>query len=151
MLNKQISGIIFILIVTFLMACDIATPINNPPYVVTKPICEISERSGYFTYAGTVFKFMNTSGKTVNSITVTFMLFDARTRVNPFIGSNIFEITILGIISPLENKEILISLDQYIFVAPDEPYLIDFFFISEIRYTDGSIWQDRNGIYKIRG
>jgi len=150
MRNKFLVSFINFLILINFTGCE--KLIENlvweaPPYVITKPVCEISERTYVFTYAGLSFKFLNGSGKTVNRITVSFMLFDAKTLTNPFIGSNIFEISKLDLILPDENREILISLDGYIYTAPTEPYLIDYFYISEISYTDGSVWQDKFGIY----
>jgi len=150
---KQISGAIGFIIFVFLMACDDgnkATVVTKPPYTITKPMCEIIERPGYFNYAGIVFNFLNTSDKIVDEVKVSFMLFEANSDENPFIGSNIFEITMLTIVAPKENKEIIISLDQYITIAPSEPYLIDFFYISEIHYKDGSTWQDKHGIYGVK-
>jgi len=127
-----------------------ATPSDVPPYVITRPVFEISARSGYFTYAGIVFNFLNTSDGNVDSITVSFMLFDEGTQASPFIGNNKFEITKMDLVLPDQNREIIISLDRFIYVAPTEPYLIDFFYVSEIHYTDDSIWQDKYGKYRVR-
>lgn len=146
---KQMNKTLFLLATAFLVSCDTLATSENPPYVITKPVCEISERSGFFTYAGIVFKFLNTSEKDVTGITVSFMVFDAETQDSPFIGSNIFKIKKLDTVGVNENKEIIISLDKYIYVAPSEPYIIDFFYIAEIQYADGSSWQDSNGIYKV--
>jgi hypothetical protein len=122
---------------------------SNPPYIITKPVCEISERPGVFTHAGISFYFLNTSNQDIAGITVSFMVFDAETQESPFIGSNIFKIKKLDTIQVNENKEIVISLDKYIYIAPSEPYLIDFFYIAEIQYADGSTWQDPHGIYRM--
>jgi hypothetical protein len=121
-----------------------------PPYVITKPVFEITERTGYFHYAGLVFNFKNTAAKQADKITVSFTLFDPVTQRSPFIGSNMFKITRLIEVLSGENKEIIISLDQYIYIAPDEPYLIDSFYIAAIHYTDGSNWEDTNGLYRVQ-
>jgi len=121
-----------------------------PPFVITKPVVEIYERINSFKYAGIVFKFLNNSERYVEKITVCFMLFDIKTQTSPFIGTNKFEIAKYDFLAPGENKEISISLDQYIYTAPPEPYLIDFFYISEISYIDGSVWQDTYGKYRVR-
>jgi len=155
---KQISFILMLVITLFFPACEgiikdgglIYGSQESPPYVITKPVSEINGRPGYFYYAGVVFKFLNTAPKNVDWITVSFMLFDAKTQASPFIGTNKFEITKLGLVTVNENKEIIISLDQYIHVAPTEPYLIDFFYISEIHYVDDSTWQDKDGLYRVR-
>jgi hypothetical protein len=160
MKNNLINGTVF-LIALALQACQgtagdsggimPASPLDSPPYVITKPVFEISGRPGYFNYAAVVFKFLNTSPKDVDHMTVSFTLFDPKTQGSPFIGSNIFDITKLDYVLPGQNKEMIISLDKYIYVAPAEPYLIDFFYISEIVYTDGSSWQDKYGKYRVEG
>jgi len=144
----------------FFIACDDlslvisdwppATPQGMPPFVITKPVMEIGERPNHYTYAGLAFKFLNNSGEHIDRITVSFMLFDAKTQGSPFIGNNKFEITKLDMVLPGENREIFISLDHYIYTAPTEPYLIDFFYVSEIHYLNGSTWEDKQGKYRVR-
>jgi len=123
---------------------------ESPPFTITELESKLADTLLDFTFAGISYSFLNKSEKDVSSITTSFMLFDAKTQSNPFIGSNIFEIKTLISISPRENMEIGISLDIFIYIAPSEPYLIDHFYISEIEYADGSIWRDKNGIYRIK-
>ena len=127
------------------------TPAEIPPFVITKPVFETIERTNHFKYAGIVFKFLNMTDKYIDKITVSFMLFDPKTQSSPFITTNKFEISKWDFVFPNENKEIIISFDKYIHIAPTEPYLIDFFYISEIHYLDGAVWQDKNGKYRVRG
>jgi hypothetical protein len=127
-----------------------ATPSEIPPFIITRPAVEITGRMNHFTYAGIVFSFLNNHRECVDKITLSFMLFDTKTQVTPFIGTNKFEITKWDFVSPGENKEILVSLDPYIYNAPTEPYQIDFFYISEIHYIDDSVWQDTFGKYRVR-
>ena len=127
-----------------------ATPQDMPPFVITIPVMEISERPYQYTYAGLAFKLLNNSGEHIDRIIVSFMLFDTKTQGSPFIGNNRFEITKWDMIYPGENREIFISLDQYIYTAPTEPYLIDFFYISEIHYTNGESWEDKKGKFRVR-
>ena len=160
MRNSTIKGFAIALITVLLMACEGVVgivadipptePTDLPPFVITKPVFEIYERPYYFKYAGVVFKFLNKADKIVEKVTVSFLLFDPRTNDSPFIGSNKFEITKHDIVLPTENKEIIISLDPFIYIAPSEPYLIDFFYIYAVHYTDGSIWQDQYGKYRVR-
>jgi hypothetical protein len=79
------------------------------------------------------------------------MVFDAETSKNPLIGSNIITASFSGNIPSGVKKDLIISLDPYIYVAPEKPYLVDFFYVSRIAYTDGTVWEDRNGIYYTRG
>jgi hypothetical protein len=134
------------------IACDGLSPATAelPPFVITKPVMEITERVNQYYYAGIAFKFLNNSDGHVDRITVSFMLFDAKTQGSPFIGNNRFEITKYDMVFPGENKEVFISLDRYIYTAPSEPYLIDFFYVSEIHYTNGSTWEDKQGKYRVR-
>ena len=127
-----------------------ATPSEIPPFVITRPQMEITERPFYFNYAGMVFNFLNQAEKTVDNITVSFLLFDPKTLESPFIGSNGFKITRWDLILPEENREIIISLDRFLVVAPAEPYLVDFFYIYEIHYVDGSVWRDEYGKFRVR-
>lgn len=160
-MKKTYIGIIIILMIPiFIMACDDVSGViidmppspsdESPPFVITRPVFEIIERPYYFNYAGIVFKFLNQDKEAVEKITVSFMLFDERTQDKPFFGSNQFEISRTDLVFPEENKEIIISLDKFIHIAPTEPYLIDSFYVSKIHYINGSVWQDKYGKYKVR-
>ena len=156
----KIKPVLLLLAVTIFMACESptwiiadmspTTPSEIPPFVLSKPVVEINERINCFQYAGIVFKLLNTGEEHIEKITICFMLFDAKSQVSPFIGSNKFEITKYDFLAPGENKEIGLSLDRHIYIAPTEPYLIDFFYIAEIHYIDGTIWQDTYGKYRMR-
>jgi len=158
--TRRTKGIFVLIIAVLLASCDgaaniiadwsPAAPGETPPFVITRPVFEITERPNYFNYAGLVFNFLNTAQENVDSITVSFMLFDAGTQESPFIGSNKFEITKFDLVLPNENKKVIISLDRFIYIAPAEPYLIDFFYVSKIHYTNGSTWQDKYGKYRGR-
>ena len=145
-MKTQLRKLTVIILAAIFWNCSMIAE-GPPPYTITKPVFETSQRSYVFTYAGLSFYLMNNTQKTINSIKVSFMLFDSKTKSSPFIGSNIFEITVNDTIHPDENREILISLDKYVHTAPAEPYLIDYFHISQINYSDGSIWRDKYGTY----
>ena len=158
---KKRSDIVLALIAASLfLACDAPvwiiadvppkTSSEMPPFVITRPVMEISERPSYFKYAGLVFNFLNHAEKAVDNITVSFMLFDSKTLENPFISSNKFNITKWDLVFPDENMEIILSLDRFVIIAPREPYLIDYFYIYEIHYVDDSVWRDEYGKYRVR-
>jgi hypothetical protein len=145
MKNKEyVSLLWFVVLDVLVMSC--ARP-SSPPYVVTRPVFVTGERSGYYHYAGIEFFLLNSSGTAISETTVSFALFDAQTGENPLAGSNKFSLTILEVIDPDEKKEIIIPLDDYIYIAPARPYTIDFFYISKIVYADGSLWTDTWGTY----
>jgi len=148
MIKSKIMQTIILIIVFMIFSCiDLNT--NLPPFIITTPVCSVSNSSNNLIYADISFAFFNKSGKNIESITVSFMLFDFKTEKNPFIGSNLFELTKIITILPNESKDIILSLDKFITIVPLEPYLIDFFYVLKIKYTDGSIWQDRFGLYVI--
>ena len=144
-LSKKLLG--FVLVV--LLSSCVNSFLENAPFIISKPICVLEGSYFEYTYAGIQFDFLNKSNKSISSITVSFLLYDAKTQTNPFMGSNVFEITKLTFISPDENKEIILSLDKFIYIAPSEPYLIDHFYIKKIEYTDGSTWEDKHGVFSI--
>jgi len=155
------SGIIILALVALFVSCDVmagivmdlppSSPGELPPFVITKPVVEIIGRSFHFRYAAVTFDFLNQAPEIVDRVIVSFMLYNPRTLENPFLGSNKFEITRREIVLPNEAKEIIISLDGFIHIAPTEPYLIDYFYIYEIHYVDGSVWQDKYGKFRVRG
>jgi hypothetical protein len=159
---KKRQGKVALLVMALfaLLACDEltwiiadmppATPSEIPPFVITKPRMQVNERPFYFNYAGMVFNFLNQAEKTVEAIVVSFVLFDPETMESPFFTSNKSQITRWDTVFPGENKEIIISLDQFISVAPSNPYLVDLFYIYEIQYVDGSVWSDDHGKHRVR-
>ena|GEM_PF-2350674 len=157
---KKISFTMQILLISVLISCtelngiivDLppSTPDEIPPFVITRPVFEISERPFHFNYSGVVFNLFNTGPEVIDTITVSFRVFDQRTQSSPFLGTNKFEITKLELIHPNESKEIIISLDRFIYIAPTEPYIIDFFYVSRIDYVDGKVWEDKYGKFRVR-
>ena len=148
----RILKAIVLIAATLFIACDGLSPVTSelPPFVITKPAMEITERTNQYYYAGIAFRFLNNSDAYIDMITVSFMLFDAKTQGSPFIGNNKFEITKYDMVFPGENKEVFISLDRYIYTAPSEPYLVDFFYVSEIHYMNDDVWEDKQGKYRVR-
>ncbi|MDR1105018.1 MAG: hypothetical protein LBL44_01550 [Treponema sp.] len=140
---------VFLNTAVFLLLCTSCadTSYDFPPYVITVPVFAVGERAGYYSYAGVEFEFFNTTAKNVSQVTVSFMLFDSETGQSPFIGSNLFNFTLNGTVGPNEKTEHIIPFDAYLYTAPSEPYVIDFFYIAQIVYADGSVWSDTYGIY----
>jgi hypothetical protein len=120
---------------------------GSPPFTLSRPVSAAGEKEGYYTFAGVEFTYLNTGSKIVSRVSVSFMVFDAVTRKSPFIGSNIVKVTFDGEIRGGEKKDFIIPLDPYIYAAPAAPYLIDFFYIPEVVFADGSVWEDSGGAY----
>jgi hypothetical protein len=140
-----------ILFLSICISCEII-PTETVPYIISKPTCYAETKEGYYNFVGVEFEYANISDKIVTKISVSFIVYDADTKQNPFIGTNIINETFGGsrIIKSKEKKLLIISLDPYIYVAPAQPYLIDFFYISSVEFSDGSSWEDHNGIYYTR-
>ncbi|GHT57757.1 hypothetical protein FACS1894109_10600 [Spirochaetia bacterium] len=138
-------GLIFLF--PLLVCSCVLTEQDLPPYVISRPVCLTGSKPGYFTFAGIEFDFSNVSGKNISGISLSFMVYDADTKKNPLIGSNTIKMSFEGLVKPQELKKFFISLDQYIYTAPDKAYLIDFFCITKIIYEDGSRWEDPGFLY----
>ncbi len=119
------------------------------PYVIDNPRVELGTVEGKYNFAGMHFSLCNESSKTIEDFTMSFMLYDSDGN-NPFVGSNCVVSKCKWNIAGGALIDFIISLDPYISTAPDEPYQIDYIYIREIHYTDGSSWKDPFGMYCVR-
>ncbi len=119
------------------------------PYVIEKPHVFLGKVEGKHNFAGAYFNVFNDSQKTVDSLTFSFMIYD-KDGQNPFLGSNNIVSKCDDFIAGLSSKEFCVNLDSHLSVVPDEPYLIDFLYLREIHYSDGSTWSDPFGMYSSR-
>lgn len=149
-MNKFIIQMFFISTLLSVMSCSFFEKPEIAPYVISKLECKMGMLEGYYSFGCVQFDFFNASNKDVSEILVSCIVYDTKTKKNPFIGTNFLKNSFSGNIIRQENKTLILSLDQYIFVVPDEPYLIDFFSISKIIYIDGTSWEDKNGFYFTR-
>ncbi|MDR0909112.1 MAG: hypothetical protein LBM77_05040 [Spirochaetaceae bacterium] len=146
MRKSILYSIVIVLFVLSFSAC----PMNEtPPYVVSVPQCLVGSKESYYQFAGIEFEFLNASDKTISAIHISCRVYDAETERNPFIGSNQINVSFDENIEAGVKKKLIITLDPYIYNAPEEPYLIDFFYIAKIEYADGSKWEDAYGTYHV--
>ena len=139
---------IILLICFFMLGCHIFHP-QGVPFTLSKPECVIGGNEDYYAVAGIVFTFYNTSAKKIKRIEISCMIYDADTQKNPFIGSNLIKAVSNETIESGESKELIIPLDKYVYRIPEKPYLIVHFFIRKLTFSDGSVWEDKTGAYKI--
>ena len=139
---------IILLICFFMLGCHIFHP-QGVPFTLSKPECVIGGNEDYYAVAGIVFTFYNTSAKKIKRIEISCMIYDAETKKNPFIGSNLIKAVSNETIESGESKELIIPLDRYLHRIPDKPYLVDHFFIRKLTFSDGSVWEDKTGAYKM--
>lgn len=137
---KKIHCLCGLLFMLFLVSsCDSFN--RKPPYVVSSPECRLANAFSSYEIAGVNFDFLNTSSKTVRAVEVTLMVFDAKTGKNPFNTSNLIFAKVDKQMLPTQKSSFEISLDEYISEIPNEPYLVDFFSINKVFYTDGSVFK----------
>jgi len=119
------------------------------PYLIDNAHVEIGQKYTYHKYAGAYLTVFNDSKKTIQNYTVSFMLYDSDGSV-PFTGTNCVVAKSDSKILPHEEETFIVNLDSFISFVPDEPYVMDFIYIREITYTDGSLWKDPFGMYAAR-
>jgi hypothetical protein len=144
------TGIAVLSIILFASCANTVFEHNVPPYALSKPISNAGKKEGYYNFAGIEFNYMNTTDKTVNDLAISCIVYDSDTKKNPFIGSNIVKFHYKQPIQPQTSQQMIIPLDAYMFVAPTKPYLLDFFTVSSIAFSDGTTWADKNCTYYTR-
>ena len=132
----------------FLPACSTLENLDCP-YLIDNPHVEIGRKYTYHKYAGAYLTVYNDSKKTIKKYTVSFMLYDSDGNI-PFTGTNCLVASCETPIPPQEEETFIVNLDSFISSVPDEPYLMDFLYLREIIYTDGSSWKDPFGMYAVR-
>ncbi|MBR4463996.1 MAG: hypothetical protein IKS40_05240 [Treponema sp.] len=138
----------FILILTSFQSCSTLESLGCP-YLIDNPHVEIGQKYTYHKYAGAYLTVFNDSKKTIKKYTVSFMLYDSDGNI-PFMGTNCVVANCESPIPPYEEETFIVNLDSFIPSVPDEPYLMDYLYLREIIYTDGSSWKDPFGMYAVR-
>jgi hypothetical protein len=122
---------------------------NAPPYLTVnlEPVLEAD--GGNINYAGIRFNIANTSQKTISSFVTSCFLYDGNTR-KPLMQNNRVRSGFTGAIIPKDERVFTISLDDRIGAVPDSPFIIDFFTLTRVDYSDGSSWTDPYCIWYTR-
>ncbi len=137
------SKVLFFLLVT--ASITSCLHMENIPYAITEPECKIGKVDGFHEFAGIHFVFYNNTEKHVTGFRFSCVVFDSDGESSPLIGSNVISARSLETISAHEGENIIFSLDPYISEIPTEAYVIDFFYVTKIEYSDGSVWDDPYG------
>ena len=148
MRKKVLFGSAFFLLVLSLVSCG-TTESLSCPYVLANPHVELGSCEEKHNFAGLYFSLFNGSEKNIDEFTVSYMLYDSDGN-NPFVGSNSFVSKCKWDLRAGGMVDFVIDLDSYLSVVPDEPYLVDFMYVREISYSDGSSWKDPYGMYCVR-
>lgn len=147
-MRKLFFSVVFAFLIFEITGCT-TTGSFSCPYIISNPHVELGEKDNVCEFAGAYFSVFNDSDKTIRDYTVSFLLYDDEGN-NPFIGSNCVVEKITLEEKPYESRDVVISLDSYLSVVPDEPYKIDFMYLREIHYSDGSFWSDPFGMYAVK-
>ena len=147
-MKKIFISLLFLVSVLSLFSCGTFDCLSCP-YVLDNPHVELGQVEDKYNFAGMHFSLYNESGKTIDNFTMSFMLYDSDGN-NPFIGSNCVVSRCKWPVQPGSVCDFVISLDQYLSSVPDEPYTLDYIYLREIHYSDGSSWKDPFGMYCVR-
>ena len=90
------------------------------------------------------YTFCNDSKKVVKDFTIVFYVFDSDGDV-PLKNKNNIVVRIqmeVGVKEELSDK---IKLNEYLSYIPEEPFFIDYLYVSSINYIEGTLWNDPFG------
>lgn len=133
-----------IAICVFLLTACTGFSYDKAPYLIKGEMVMDSDSEDY-EIAGINLSFKNLEKKTVSELTVVFFMFDEDGEPVSFRKGNMV-LTIKKNIASGEYCQFCVSLDKYLTEIPEEPYFIDYLYVSEIVYEDESTWKDPLGM-----
>lgn len=142
MKNKILKYSSFLLLLFTFCGCSVFAN-NLAPYQISGKM--VIDSSGNYESAGLEFRFFNKSEKNVKDFTIVFFLFDDDGNP-PLSGKNNIVIKINEFVDRMDYLESTVSIDKYLTLIPNEPYSVDFLYVSQINYEDGSQWNDPFGL-----
>lgn len=116
---------------------------DNPPYLIKGEM--VLDKENYDSFSTFAFEFLNKSDKSIKSFTLVFYLFDEDGNP-PVSGRPNIVNTIKHSVGPGDRLESSFSLDRYINLVPENPWLVDYLYVSLIEYDDGTVWKDPFGL-----
>ncbi len=147
MKNKSVLRMccMIFLMMLVLTACG-STGLFKCPYEISEACVKLGEFENEHALAGMHFSFLNDFGKDIESFTVSFMIYDSEGK-NPFACSNCIVARCERFVQSGEEIDVVIDLDSYVSGVAEESYIVDFVFVREICYSDGSRWRDPYGMF----
>lgn len=115
-----------------------------PPYLAKGEMVMDNEAEEY-EIAGLKLFFLNQSQATIKEFTLVFYMFDEDGEPVDT-GRNNVVLSIEEEIAPSESIDCCLSLDKYLAYIPEVPFEIDYLYVSEIIYVDGTTWKDPLGM-----
>lgn len=133
---------IVLAVTCFFMGCSLYAR-NKSPYLINAQM--VMEDSDAYDIAGLDLYIFNKTDKCIRDFTVVFYVYDA--DGNPPEGmKNNLVIPVEAEIEADDELSACICLDKYLTFIPEEPFQIDFLYLSKITYEDGSEWSDPFGL-----
>lgn len=90
------------------------------------------------------YTFCNDSKKVVKDFTIVFYVFDSDGDV-PLKNKNNIVVRIQTEVGVKEELSDKIKLNEYLSYIPEEPFFIDYLYVSSINYIEGTLWNDPFG------
>ena len=90
------------------------------------------------------YTFCNDSKKVVKDFTIVFYVFDSDGDV-PLKNKNNIVVRIQTEVGAKEELSDKIKLNEYLSYIPEEPFFIDYLYVSSINYIEGTLWNDPFG------
>lgn len=115
---------------------------DRKPYVIYGEM--VMEDSIDYELAGLSLYLLNKTEKPIESFTVVFYLFDENGNIPMGIRNNIV-LDVNCDVDSLASVETVLCIDKFMSFVPEEPYQVDYLYLSKILYTDGTTWTDPLG------
>lgn len=90
------------------------------------------------------YTFCNDSKKVVKDFTIVFYVFDSDGDV-PLKNKNNIVVRIQTEVGAKEELSDKIKLNEYLSYIPEEPFFVDYLYVSFINYIEGTLWNDPFG------
>ena len=134
------------LLCTLFSSCSELLAVEVPDYISEKKVA-MGKDDEICSYAAAVFEIFNNSDKEIESVDLSFFVFDDKNQ--PCSANNKVVVHVPCHALARNAKSIKVSLDPYIGPVIKDQYTVGFAYVSKITYTDGTVWLDQWGVYGI--
>ncbi|MCG8479270.1 MAG: hypothetical protein MI724_09265 [Spirochaetales bacterium] len=129
-----------------LVSCELFDP-EEPPFVYLD-VDLVTGQTSQSQALAVRYSLYNRSNKTISAMSLDLYLWDADDNQFPAYGENYIEVSFQGSIPAATEIEITSSLDEAVWVEPQEAISATEFSIHKVVFDDGSSWEDRYGQFK---
>lgn len=140
--DRKIKMNRFVLFLFFVLSGCSLNARNRSPYIVHAEM--VMDESENYQVAGLDLYLLNQTEKDISGFTLVFYVYDSDGNPPMNMRNNIV-ITVEAEIAAKESLSTCVSLDKYLSSIPEEPYQLDFVYVSKIKYADGTEWDDPFG------